>query len=346
MGLIDSIVEIEELSLGNLRYIDRASPTFIPVHLTGGIGDVIMAGQTIRDLSIGHSMVVYSGHAKAFNYFYGSEKAKPLPMPEYKWHLELNTVARFRFSGSFHKFEIPLHEELFLKQQNIFKEHPAVEEMTRNHPHKDFLISRFARERGLDRRTFALFSLGLQGNSYAVMKKEVPQKYITVHDGYDVANFSQITGASTKQWPLRYWAELISKIKIDYPHLSVIQLGSKTGRPIPFVDKQMLNKTTIEEAFDILSKSSLHIDGDSGLVHAATVMQVPCIVMFGPTPDYFFGYPQNTNLRSGKTCENACFWINEDWMANCGTGEKSSLCMEEIKPDRVLQAVMKRAPKP
>ncbi len=344
MSLIDSIIEFEEISLSNLRHIERPSPSFIPIHLTGGIGDVIMAVDTIRTLEQNHNTMVYSGHARAFNYFYGETKAKSLPMPEYQWHLELNTVARFRFSDSFCKFEMNSHEALFLGQQEVFKRHPDVGSMVRNHPHKDFLLSRFAGERGFDRRSFPLFTLGLKFAPYCTDGRKSPSNYITIHDGYDVANYSQIKGSSTKQWPLRYWAELISKIKTAYPNIKVIQLGSKTGRPIPFVDEQMLNKTTITDAFDILSKSTLHIDGDSGLVHAATALCVPCVVMFGPTPDYFFGYSQNTNLRSKATCKNACFWVNDDWMSECAIGERMPPCMEEITPHEVFQAVMKSAP--
>lgn len=162
--------------------------------------------------------------------------------------------------------------------------------------------------------------------------------YITVHDGYDVSNWKDIEGRSTKQWDLNHWTKLIELIKQSYPDYLIVQLGSNTGRCIPGVHEQWLNKTKLVRAFDILKLSSLHIDGDSGLVHAATAMKVPCIVMFGPTPDYFYGYPQNLNLRA-STCSDACFWLKDDWMKNCPIGHSTPKCMDDITAEMVFRAV-------
>lgn len=163
-------------------------------------------------------------------------------------------------------------------------------------------------------------------------------KYITIHDGYDINYHIGIDDFSNKQWPLIYWELLIKEIKKFYPDYKIIQLGTKTGRKIQGVDECLLKKTTLIECFDIISYSSLHIDGDSGLVHAASRLNVPCVVMFGPTPDYFYGYDKNINLRSDY-CKDACYWINGDWMNKCPIGHKTAKCMDQLTPQRVFEAV-------
>ena len=162
--------------------------------------------------------------------------------------------------------------------------------------------------------------------------------YLTIHDGYDVQYHARVSGSSTKQWPISYWNELVRLIKEQYPQIKLTQVGSKTGREITGVDECKLNQTTITECFNILRGSSLHIDGDSGLVHAATRMNTPCVVIFGPTPDYFYSYPQNINLRSSR-CKEACYWTKPEWMNKCPIGFSYPKCMSDITPDQVMEKI-------
>lgn len=306
------------------------NPTFIPLHLTGGMGDVILAIDAIKRLQKDFQLLIYTKHKEAFQYFYPSPVFEIIP--DYAWKLEFDTIAQFVLSDSFDGFLLEEHKKLFEAQKILFSD-----------IRKYYLIAQYGKEHGWNRRTFPLRCLGYSDEpELELMPKKESSDYITIHDGFDVNSSHLISGErSTKQWKLEHLERLAEFLHKAYPEKRIIQLGSKTGRPIKGVDECLLNKTTITEAFDILSKSCLHIDGDSGLVHAATRMQVPCVVLWGPTPEHFYGYPQNINLRS-SVCADACYGKKEDWMDKCPLGYDSPKCMDEISPERVI-AEIKRA---
>ena len=336
---LQGLIEQQESVIAHQKHISRGDPLFIPIELTGGIGDVICSRMALEEISKNHKLLIYSGHADAFNYFSDTLKAKSGPIPSFTWHLEFNTVARFRFSDQFDGFELTSHRELFNHQQRIFKMAPWLETVTRDHPHQDAALARRSAWIGEKRWDTPLASLGLEPIDDPIFRRRhEPLKIITIHDGYDTSNWSGIDGRSTKQWKWSHWCALAKRIRREFPDFRIFQLGSITSREIDDVDVSLLNKTTIIEAFDFLSRSALHIDGDSGLVHAATHLGIPCVVMFGPTPDYFYGYPQNTNLRA-KTCADACYWLSDDWMARCPIGYSTPQCMDDLHPDQVFEAV-------
>lgn len=165
--------------------------------------------------------------------------------------------------------------------------------------------------------------------------------YITIHDGYDVSYLNTLVeNRATKQWNLDHWVYLVKEFKREYPGYKIFQLGSKTSRPIKGVHHNLISKTTITEAFDIISNSRLHIDGDSGLMHAATKMNVPCITLWGPTPMDFYGYRQNVNIKS-SVCSHACYGLKEDWNNKCPIGYDSPKCMDAITPEQILLEIKK-----
>jgi glycosyl transferase family 9 (putative heptosyltransferase) len=338
-GALEQMIYNQDKEVSLIRHIYPSDPTFIPIHLSGGIGDVIAARSAVNFLSSAYKAVVYSYHADAFNYFPNGTLAIKGMIPDFTWHLELNTVARFRFSNRFSGFPIPEHKALFEAQQTAFRRNTFLETIVSTHPHNDAALARHAKRANKNRESFPVYSLGLSGDEGLVPQSPAQYKpHITIHDGYDISNWIDISGRSTKQWKLEHWSELVGFIKKEYPAYKIIQLGSKTGRGIDGVDECLLNKTTLTEAFDYLRHSALHIDGDSGLVHAATAMGTKCVVLFGPTPHYFYGYPKNVNITSGH-CPDACYWMKDDWMGKCPIGYSSPLCMDTILPEQVFNRV-------
>lgn len=334
---LEQAIGEQEIRLGNFRHIGRGDPTFIPIHLTGGIGDVILSRVALFELAKRHQLSIFTSHSEAFNYFGGEIKAIQGPMPFFTWHLELNTIARFRFADGFEGFTLPNHRGLFQSQRNAFERDPRLEAMVQDHPLYDLSIARSSQATGHTRWTYPLFSLGLpRGTSAPKVRRRASAQLITVHDGFDLASEGQVGERSTKQWELGHWRELVRRLGEAFPEYRIVQLGGKTGRRIEGTDC-LLNLTTLTETFDLLSASALHVDGDSGLVHAATEMGVPCVVMFGPTPDYFFGHPENTNLRT-RVCADACYWLSPDWLARCPIGFPGPKCLDELSPDQVFEA--------
>jgi ADP-heptose:LPS heptosyltransferase len=223
-----------------------------------------------------------------------------------------------------------------------FQDNPQLEALTKNPTlnGKYFLMARMGKELQMNRQQFSWYSLGFNDKlTYEPLPRRAAKGYITIHDGFDLSNRHIVTGRATKTWDWAHWNQFVYIFKEMFPRVKVIQLGrADTARAIDGVDECLIDETTITEAFDILSRSSLHIDGDSGLLHAATRMQIPTIGIYGPSDPAFYGYPQNMNLRSG-VCEQFCNGSKDTWMDKCAIGYTTPKCMDATTPTRVLEVV-------
>ncbi len=336
MSLLDQLIQPEIDLLNQSVPVEYADPTFLPIHLSGGIGDVIMAMDAIKLLREEFLVVVYTKHVDTFEYFSQGDVPVFSKLPNFLWHLEIDTISKFHFKNGFHGFLLAEDEELFNRQQSLFKTNFILEKIVSGIGNKFFLISNYAKNVGWDRREFPLRCLGY---GKVPFKKMGTLRYdqITIHDGFDTSYSSTVHGRSTKTWNWNAWNKLVQMIKREFPKTQIVQLGSTTSRLIDGVDSCLVNKLTITESFDVLKHSKIHIDGDSGLVHAATRMSVPCIVLWGPTPDSFYGYPENVNLKAGNC--HGCYGLTETWNAKCPVGYSTPICMDEISPEQVFEQV-------
>lgn len=175
-------------------------------------------------------------------------------------------------------------------------------------------------------------------SSYDVIAKYqlVGKRYITVHDGCDLSNLL-LNGVSTKQWPIEHWNGLVARIKKALPEVTIVQLGAFNSRKISGVDVDLRNLTTLDEAAWILKHSSLHVDGESGLVRLGHALHTRSVVLFGPTSPGFFAFDQNSNIVS-VPCSD-CSWSTPNWVNTCPRGLPGPPCMESIEPDQVMEAV-------
>lgn len=336
---LDSLIEQQDHSIRVSKYQRNINPDKIPIRLGGGIGDVIMNTAIIDSLKEYGNVEIYTKHADVYNYFTsGRDVAKPVSqMPHYTWWLDICGVVSFQTQDGFIGFLKGAYT-LWKRQRELFLYSPEMEIFVKNHPVFDNGMCRWAREKGLDRRSFPFFTIGAAFKENEKKPRVEALKYITIHDGFELASGYAVKGRATKQWKWTHWNTLVKAIKERYPDYEIIQLGAETARPIDGVDVNLISQTKILEAFDIISKSSLHIDGDSGLAHAATHLSVPCVTMFGPTPQEFYGYKENINLRT-TTCKEACFWLKRDWLSQCPIGHNAPKCMDDLDPEVVLEAV-------
>lgn len=339
--MVTTLAELKDAGLKefkNQKHYRNGDPTFLPIHLTGGIGDVLMALDAIDYLAERYSLVVYTHHIEAFKYFNKITPAFKI-LPELTWNLEFNTIAKFHFRQGFHGFANDEHNQLFLQQQTVFDKDPELETLIKTHFSRFYLISHYAKRNDLDRRQMPMHCLGIDDRLKFTSSLDYKEKIITIHDGFDIHNRSIVTGRATKTWSWDHWRKLVNLIHYDYPAHKIIQLGaSPTARAIDGVDECLIDQTTIEEAFNIIKKSSLHIDGDSGLVHAAARLGASVISMWGPTPDKFYGYDHHRVLRS-DICEGSCYGIKSNWNDRCPIGHATPVCMDAITPERVMKEV-------
>ncbi len=338
---VEDLIDNQEHQIRVSKFQKFSHPSKIPICLHGGVGDVIMAIPLVKRLNELGNVEVYTKHAETFDYFKPDSLPQAIPQvaPDYTWYLQVNTVVRFKFNDGFLSLPDPIRW-LYLTQIDLFDKYPGLESMIRHHPLQDAAVARLGKKLKLHRRDFPFFSIGLAAPLEEPKPSRSIEPYITIHDGYELSSSHVVKDVSTKQWDLESWRLLLKVIKTKYPDYKIIQLGSSTARPIEGVDENKIHQTTLLEAFDIIKGSTLHIDGDSGLVHAATEMGVPCVVMFGPTPDYFFGYKENINIRA-DTCKDACYWLKTDWLGQCPIDYLSgnAQCMNDISLSRVFEAV-------
>lgn len=161
------------------------------------------------------------------------------------------------------------------------------------------------------------------------MKLDKP--YITFN--YGANNVLKDGKPQTKMWLLEYHEMLNKMLKKAYPDIEIIQLGSADVKLIDGADRYILGED-IETVKYILKSALFHFDCEGGLVHIATQLGTKCFVVFGPTPEWFLGYTENTNIVS-DVC-NECKGLIPDWYTRCYRGYKPAACMASIKPVKVF----------
>ncbi|GLB31867.1 hypothetical protein LAD12857_37900 [Lacrimispora amygdalina] len=157
--------------------------------------------------------------------------------------------------------------------------------------------------------------------------------YITINRGADSMGRSKM---QTKVWPLDYYVEFVKLFKKEFSDIHVIQIGAKSNIEVEGVDQCIFGES-LETTKWILKKSLLHLDCEGGLVHLATQFDTKCVVIFGPTPKHFYGYPQNINLVYDG-CNN-CMGSHPDWAFECYRGFDKPECMYKITPKIVMSSV-------
>ncbi|MCI8855585.1 MAG: glycosyltransferase family 9 protein [Clostridiaceae bacterium] len=161
--------------------------------------------------------------------------------------------------------------------------------------------------------------------------------YLTIHRGCD----AYYTKDSVKLWPVAYYQILIGLLKRKYPDLLIVQLGVSRERcpALEGVDIDLVEKTSLEDIKVLLKHSTLHIDGEGGMVHLRHALKGGIsVVIFGPTSAEFFGYSENVNIV-GAGCPTWCEWTIHNWQEKCVRGEPLPPCMHSIVPEMVMERI-------
>ena len=112
-----------------------------------------------------------------------------------------------------------------------------------------------------------------------------------------------------KTWDPENFVALARKIANQYPQFKIILLGS-TGDHQNVISKygwpsQVINtagKTSIDDLIMLLSNAASVIAHDSGIMHLTNALEIPLIVLYGPT-DYTWTMPKgkHTKILFSKT---------------------------------------------
>ncbi len=140
----------------------------------------------------------------------------------------------------------------------------------------------------------------------------------------------------SKRWPERHVAELCEQL--EGRGFRVVLTGSppdapqtekilKTLRARPLC---LVAQTTLMQLAALIGLCDVYVTGDSAPLHMAAAMHTPFVALFGPTDARRHVPPAEAGIVLQKGCppcyKEAC-------------RKKTHICMEEIKPQDVAQAV-------
>jgi heptosyltransferase-2 len=156
--------------------------------------------------------------------------------------------------------------------------------------------------------------------------------------GARIAALSPGSEWQTKMWPAERYADLARAL--DARGLRPLLLGSP--REVALADAIRAQAgvpvasaagNSVGESLGLLSRASLAVGGDSGLLHAARALGVPTVMLFGPTaPEAHVWEPSSrvVNLRLD------CSPCSDHGQRRCPLGHHR--CLRDLGVERVLDA--------
>jgi len=137
-----------------------------------------------------------------------------------------------------------------------------------------------------------------------------------------------------KRWP--YFAELAARLKQP-----VVLLGSQNDVSAAegIGGRNLVGRTTLDEAIDIIAGAELVVSNDSGLMHVAAALGRPLVALFGSSS------PEKTPPQRGRS---RVLWLKPEcspcYARECPLGHFR--CMRELSVDMVLAAAGELAAAP
>lgn len=106
--------------------------------------------------------------------------------------------------------------------------------------------------------------------------------------------------AHFKRWPARFFADFLNRLPPSVEASGFVLLGSKGEKPLADEIERGLSspcanlagEISLTEAACVISKASLFVGNDGGLVHLAHALRTPVIALYGPVDPVVYGpYP-------------------------------------------------------
>ena len=98
-----------------------------------------------------------------------------------------------------------------------------------------------------------------------------------------------------KMFSVVIWKELVTRLK--GAGFGVVQLGGSTDQYIPGA-WSLLGQTTPLQLLGILKNSILLIGVDNFIMHAAHLLQMKALIIWGPTDPDVYGYPEQLHVKN------------------------------------------------
>lgn len=178
------------------------------------------------------------------------------------------------------------------------------------------------------------FKISLPQNKAEILQKfKLNKNFITVQRG--VGKADRLNHNSTRCWAVENYNQLLKLLKKDYPNYQIVQIGDESCAEIENIDFNLCGQTSFEEMLVILDNAKVHIDGECGMVHLRHFLNAkPSVVLFGPTNENFYGYPENVNVTA-RPCGAVCDWLHLKWHDFCLFSGAEPLCQQALTPQNV-----------
>jgi ADP-heptose:LPS heptosyltransferase len=328
---------------------DESRPQ-ISIRVSGGLGDYIVMARFLRDL---HAAVedfvfdIYASTTDSAKWVFADLPGFRACRPDIFFE---RTKADYDLSMAIHQSlaidrdeirwrELRRFPKLLHTCNQLLKYQKEIAVFVEHQPRMDNFLARKAVFADRTRHNFLhhMAEIAFGGNLLPLPFKhvEIPQPYVTVHNGFD-PRFIISGSRATKCYP--YFADVVAQIKERHPGVAIVQLGTSTSEAMANVDHNLIDRTSLEEVAGLIRNARLHIDNEGGLVHLASCFGVKSCVVFGPTPVDYFGYDENINVPP-PIC-GGCWWINETWMDRCPRLFASPICMAQQDPSKIASLVI------
>ncbi len=142
-----------------------------------------------------------------------------------------------------------------------------------------------------------------------------------------------------KRWPEESWKILLQKL----PNTPLVMIGGPSDSFIDDIfkgdeNKNHLNLTgqlSLIESSLLVSKATLVVSADTGIIHVADLLGVSGLSLIGPTA---FGFPTNQNIKTIES-ELSCRPCSKDGRGKCSQ-DIYQKCMVNISPDLLEKEVL------
>ncbi len=146
---------------------------------------------------------------------------------------------------------------------------------------------------------------------------------------------------ATKRWGVEKFAEAANRLGA-FPNSQVLVLGDKNDRPvasdvfqkISAPAKNLAGFTSLKELISVVSRLSILVTNDSGIMHIAEALDIPLVAMFGPTVRPLGFAPYKPTSRVAELINLPCRPCSLHGTNTCPL--KHHQCMAELDVNAVL----------